>query len=79
MASGSGAGNTSGGKPARKPLAAKNLKKGQVLNSLIRSKGSDSKGAALMQWWNRTWRTKAANEMKRGWLKEAEKAKGPDG
>ena len=60
------------GKQLRQPIAKKNLKKVQALNSLLRAKrGSDSKGRALTSWWNRTGHRKKPNETKRGWMKKS--------
>ena len=81
---GSGAKNT-GDNPRKnhcQPLANKNLKKVASLNSFIstlRRGKPDTRGAALISWWNRTGQTKKANKMKRGWLKKSEKQTGPTG
>ena len=55
-------------------IASKNLKKVKALNALIRAPRRGSSSKALTRWWNKTGRTKATNEMKRGWMKKAKKA-----
>ena len=68
------------GKQPRQPIAKKNLKKVQALNSLLRvRRGSDSKGRALTSWWNRTGCSKKPNETKRGWMKKSVRARDANG
>ena len=63
-----------GGKQPRQPIASKNLKKVQVLNSVMCGRSGGSTVKQMTAAWNRHGRRKVPNETKRGWLKKNKRA-----
>ena len=61
------------------PVASKNLKKVKALNALLGAPKRGSSSKTLTHWWNKTGRTKATNETKRGWMKKVKKVTNAQG